>query len=358
MSTERAVLAGGCFWGVQELVRKMPGVISSRVGYSGGDVANATYRNHGTHAEAVEIVFDPSKISYRDLLEFFFQIHDPTTRNRQGNDMGASYRSAIYYTTDEQKRVAEDTIADVDASGLWPGKVVTTIEPVGPPPVQKGGPELLAGAQGPKSTRLAATWADGISGFTFDLNMQAQKEAFDLAREPESVRQRYGPGLGQELLLARRLCEAGAGFVTLNNGYWDFHSGLIPGCNSLCPPLDHAVAAFMDDVEARGLSDDILLVVTGEFGRSPRVGSDANAGRDHWAPLNDALLIGGGLRMGQAIGDSDARGGQPRTRPITPGDFFSTVLHVLGIDPRIQYTHPSGRPMYMVEDGRVMSELV
>ena len=130
--SERAVLAGGCFWGVQELVRKLPGVISSKVGYSGGDVPNATYRNHGTHAEAVEIVFDPQKISFRELLEFFFQIHDPTTVNRQGNDIGASYRSAIYYTSDEQRRVAEDTIADVDASGIWPGKVVTKVEPVGP----------------------------------------------------------------------------------------------------------------------------------------------------------------------------------------------------------------------------------
>jgi peptide-methionine (S)-S-oxide reductase len=132
MSTERAVLAGGCFWGVQDLVRKLPGVISSRVGYSGGDVPNATYRNHGTHAEAVEIIFDPEKISFRDLLEFFFQIHDPTTVNRQGNDIGTSYRSAILYTSDEQRRVAEDTIADVDASGIWPGKVVTTVEQVGP----------------------------------------------------------------------------------------------------------------------------------------------------------------------------------------------------------------------------------
>src|SRR4030095_547856 len=125
--TERAVLAGGCFWGVQELVRKLPGVIKTRVGYSGGDVKNATYRNHGTHAEAVEILLDPAKISYRQLLEFFFQIHDPTTRNRQGNDIGTSYRSAIFYTNDEQRRVAEDTIADVEASGLWPGKVVTEI---------------------------------------------------------------------------------------------------------------------------------------------------------------------------------------------------------------------------------------
>ncbi len=123
------MLAGGCFWGVQELVRKLPGVLSTRVGYTGGDVANATYRNHGTHAEALEVLFDPSRITYRDLLAFFFQIHDPSTPNRQGNDRGLSYRSAIYYTTDEQRRVAEETIADVDASGLWPGKVVTEVAP-------------------------------------------------------------------------------------------------------------------------------------------------------------------------------------------------------------------------------------
>ena len=128
---ERAVLAGGCFWGMQDLIRKYDGVISTRVGYSGGDVPNATYRHHGSHAEAIEIVFNPSAISYRELLEFFFQIHDPSTPNRQGNDRGASYRSAIYYTSDEQKRVAEDTIADVNASGIWPGKVVTELEPVG-----------------------------------------------------------------------------------------------------------------------------------------------------------------------------------------------------------------------------------
>jgi len=128
-TTERAVLAGGCFWGVQDLIRKYPGVLSTRVGYTGGDVANATYRNHGTHAEAIEIVFEPSRISYRALLEFFFQIHDPTTSNRQGNDRGPSYRSAIFYTTDEQRQIAEDTIADVNASGLWPGKVVTEIAP-------------------------------------------------------------------------------------------------------------------------------------------------------------------------------------------------------------------------------------
>ncbi|TPL10605.1 peptide-methionine (S)-S-oxide reductase MsrA [Mesorhizobium sp. B2-4-11] len=130
-SSERAVLAGGCFWGMQDLIRRIPGVLSTRVGYSGGDVPDATYRNHGTHAEAIEINFDPARVSYRTLLEFFFQIHDPTTRNRQGNDVGMSYRSAIYYTTDEQKRVAEDTIAEVDASGLWPGKVVTEVAPAG-----------------------------------------------------------------------------------------------------------------------------------------------------------------------------------------------------------------------------------
>jgi peptide-methionine (S)-S-oxide reductase len=131
MKTERAILAGGCFWGMQDLLRRFDGVVSTRVGYSGGDVRNASYRNHGTHAEALEIYFDPAKVSYRRILEFFFQIHDPTTPNRQGNDRGTSYRSAIFYTTPEQKRVAEDTIADVEASGLWPGKVVTEVAPAG-----------------------------------------------------------------------------------------------------------------------------------------------------------------------------------------------------------------------------------
>ena len=130
--TEKAILAGGCFWGMQDLIRKRPGVLSTRVGYTGGKVENATYRNHEGHAEAIEIVFDPELITYRDILEFFFQIHDPTTLNRQGNDRGTSYRSAIYFTSEAQKRVAEDTIADVDASGLWPGKVVTEVAPAGP----------------------------------------------------------------------------------------------------------------------------------------------------------------------------------------------------------------------------------
>ncbi len=131
MSTERAVLAGGCFWGMQDLIRRQEGVVATRVGYTGGDVPNATYRNHGSHAEAIEIVFDPTRTSYRKMLEFFFQIHDPTTVDRQGNDLGTSYRSAIFITSDEQRRIAEDTIADVDASGLWPGKVVTGVTPAG-----------------------------------------------------------------------------------------------------------------------------------------------------------------------------------------------------------------------------------
>jgi peptide-methionine (S)-S-oxide reductase len=131
MNTERAVLAGGCFWGTQDLIRKLPGVVLTRVGYSGGEVRNATYRNHGTHADVIEIVFDPAGTSFRTLLEFFFQIHDPTTRDRQSNDVGASYRSAIIYTSPEHKAVAEDTIADVGASGLWPGRVVTEVSAVG-----------------------------------------------------------------------------------------------------------------------------------------------------------------------------------------------------------------------------------
>ena len=131
MTQERAVLAGGCFWGMQDLIRKMPGVQETRVGYTGGDVEHATYRRHGTHAEGIEILFDPAVLGYRQLLEFFFQIHDPSTKNRQGNDKGLSYRSAIYYTSEAQKAVAEDTIRDVDASDLWPGKVVTEVEPAG-----------------------------------------------------------------------------------------------------------------------------------------------------------------------------------------------------------------------------------
>jgi peptide-methionine (S)-S-oxide reductase len=130
MSTEKAILAGGCFWGVEELIRQLPGVISTVVGYTGGDVKNATYRNHGTHTEGIEVVFDPAILSYRKLLEYFFQIHDPTTRNRQGNDVGTSYRSAIFYADDAQKETAQTLIAEMEASGIWPGKIVTEVVPV------------------------------------------------------------------------------------------------------------------------------------------------------------------------------------------------------------------------------------
>ena len=131
MAEERAVLAGGCFWGMQDLIRKQPGILRTRVGYTGGEIPNATYRNHGNHAEGIEIIYDPARTDYRTILEFFFQIHDPTTLNRQGNDVGASYRSEIFYVNDEQRRIAEDTIADVNAAGLWPGKVVTQVSPAG-----------------------------------------------------------------------------------------------------------------------------------------------------------------------------------------------------------------------------------
>lgn len=131
MSIEKAILAGGCFWGVEELIRHQPGVISTIVGYTGGDVKKATYRNHGLHAEGIAIEFDPAVLSYRKLLEYFFQIHDPTTRNRQGNDIGASYRSAIFYLSDGQRDTANTLIAEMDASGVWPGKIVTEVLPAG-----------------------------------------------------------------------------------------------------------------------------------------------------------------------------------------------------------------------------------
>ena len=204
----------------------------------------------------------------------------------------------------------------------------------------------------------AANAMDAFQQQAVDVVLGRARQAFDMSQEAQAIKDRYGPGLGQELLLARRLCEAGAGFVTLNNGYWDFHDGLIPGCEKLNPPLDQAVSAFMEDVQSRGLENHILLVVTGEFGRTPRIGGGGNGGRDHWAPINDALLIGGGLRMGQVVGESDSRGGHVRARPITPGELFSTVLHAAGIDPAIQFQHPSGRPIYQLEDRKPIEEVL
>lgn len=181
------------------------------------------------------------------------------------------------------------------------------------------------------------------------------KEAFDLEQEDPKLREKYGSGLGEELLLARRLCERGAGFVTLNNGYWDHHGGILPGIQNLCPPLDQAVAAYIEDVEQRGLLDDILLVITSEFGRTPRI--NGGPGRDHWGPLNNFVVIGGGLKMGQVIGASDIKGAYPTQRPVTPQDYMATVFRVLGIEPTLQYIDPAGRPRYIVENGEPIAEL-
>jgi uncharacterized protein (DUF1501 family) len=183
------------------------------------------------------------------------------------------------------------------------------------------------------------------------------KQALDLTREPEKLRERYGAALvGQELLLARRLCEAGAGFVTIHNNGWDHHDNLIPGCRKLCPPLDQAVSAFIEDVQQRGLTDEILLVITGEFGRNPRI-DQQSVGRNHWPGTNTIVFAGGGLKMGQVIGESDNRGAYPKTRPIGPQDLMATIFHVLGIDQKVQFVHPNGRPTYMNEEGQVIEEL-
>nr|AEH26467.1 hypothetical protein [uncultured Acidobacteria bacterium A2] len=182
------------------------------------------------------------------------------------------------------------------------------------------------------------------------------KQAFDIDKEDPKLREKYGKGLGEELLLARRLCEAGAGFVTINNGYWDHHGGIIPGMKSLCPPLDQAIEAYVEDVKARGLQDDILLIVTGEFGRTPRI--NGGPGRDHWAGLNPLAFFGGGLKMGQVIGDSDARAAFPRIRPIYPLDFMATIFKVLDIPLDLQYVDKTGRPRYMIEEGKPIEELL
>jgi uncharacterized protein (DUF1501 family) len=186
------------------------------------------------------------------------------------------------------------------------------------------------------------------------------REAFDVSREDEKTRQRYGEGIGQHMLLARRLCERGAGFVTLHHDGWDHHSGLLPGCKKLCPPMDHVVATFVEDIYERGLDRNILLVVTGEFGRTPRIGGniDTAPGRDHWAGLCTLAMAGGGLQMGQVVGESDAKAAFPKTTPLTPQDLMATLFHVLGIDPATQFVHPSGRPMNMIEDGKPIAELV
>jgi uncharacterized protein (DUF1501 family) len=189
-----------------------------------------------------------------------------------------------------------------------------------------------------------------------DVLLGRAKEAFDLSKESPQTREKYGPGLGEELLLARRLCEAGCRFVTLNNGYWDHHGGIIPGLKQLCPPLDQAVSAYIEDVDQRGLMNDILLVITGEFGRTPRI--NGGPGRDHWAPTNNIVFIGGGMKMGQVVGETDAKAAYVKSRPVTVQDYMATLLHMLGVDLNVQYVDPTGRPRSMIENGKPIAELV
>jgi uncharacterized protein (DUF1501 family) len=200
---------------------------------------------------------------------------------------------------------------------------------------------------------------EGLDSFeqqAFNLVLSQSQQAFDLKYEDPRVVERYGPGLGQQLLTARRLCEAGCGFVTVNYGGWDMHGKIKDALTKRAPQLDHAVAALVEDMSQRGLMDDILLVITGEFGRTPKV--NRNAGRDHWAPLTTLALAGGGLRMGQVVGESASKVDVPKTTPIGPQDLMATLFHVLGIDRRIQFVDQAGRPVYMIEKGKPIEELV
>jgi len=197
---------------------------------------------------------------------------------------------------------------------------------------------------------------DSFETQAFDLILSRAREVFDVNREDPRTRDRYGPGLGQQLLMARRLCEAGAGFVTLHYGGWDMHGQIAQSMKNLAPQMDHAVAAFVDDCAVRGLDRDILLVITGEFGRTPRI--NGGAGRDHWAPLSTLALSGGGLKMGQVIGDSNAKAEVPKTTPITPQDLMATVFHVLGLPLDLHFQDPTGRPTPMVQNGKPIAELV
>jgi hypothetical protein len=201
---------------------------------------------------------------------------------------------------------------------------------------------------------------DGLDSFetqAFDLLVSRAREVFDVNREEPRIRDMYGRGrLGDQMLLARRLCEAGVGFVTLHFGGWDMHGQIKQSMERLGPQVDQAVAAFVNDVNQRGLADDILLVITGEFGRTPRI--NGSAGRDHWAPLSTLALAGGGLRMGQAVGESTAKAETPRTSPIRPQDLMATVFHVLGLPRDLHYNDPSGRPTPMIDGGRAIAELV
>jgi uncharacterized protein DUF1501 len=197
---------------------------------------------------------------------------------------------------------------------------------------------------------------DSFEGQALNLILGRAREVFDVNREDPRVRDRYGPNLGQQLLLARRLCEAGAGFVTLHYGGWDMHGQITQGMKQLAPAMDQAVSAFIEDCAVRGLDREILLVVTGEFGRTPRI--NGGAGRDHWAPLSTLALAGGGLKMGQVIGESSAKAEVPKTTPITPQELMATVFHVLGLAPDLHFQDPTGRPMPMIDTGKLIAELV
>jgi hypothetical protein len=197
---------------------------------------------------------------------------------------------------------------------------------------------------------------DSFETQAFDLILSRARETFDISREDPRIRDRYGKGLGEQMLLARRLCEAGVGFVTLHFGGWDMHGTIAPAMKSLGPQVDHAVAAFIEDTVARGLDKEVLLVITGEFGRTPRI--NPQAGRDHWAPLSTLALAGGGLKMGQVVGESNAKAEVPKTTPITPQDLVATVFHVLGIPQDLHYNDQSGRPMPMIDGGKPITELV
>jgi hypothetical protein len=219
--------------------------------------------------------------------------------------------------------------------------------------------DLLKGIDNVRRNIDRSGLVEGLDAFeqqAFDIILSRSQQAFDLKYEDPRVVDRYGTGLGQQLLQARRLCEAGCGFVTVNFGGWDMHSGIKAGMDSLGPQVDRAVAALVEDMDLRGLNEKILLVVSGEFGRTPMV--NGSGGRDHWAPLSTLALAGGGLKMGQVVGESAEKADVPKTTPITPQDLMATVFDVLGMDGRMQYVNQAGRPVYMIEQGRAISELV
>jgi len=198
---------------------------------------------------------------------------------------------------------------------------------------------------------------DSFEQQAFDLILSRARETFDINKEDPRTRDRYGKGLGEQMLMARRLCEAGVGFVTIQHGGWDMHGGIAQAMKTTAPAVDSAVAAFIEDTTSRGADEDILLVVTGEFGRTPRV--NGGAGRDHWAPLSTLALAGGGLKMGQVVGESNAKAEIPKTTPITPQHLMATVFHVLGIPQELQYKDPSGRPTSMIDGGsKPIAELI